>query len=512
MEPLPAGVTGELYIGGAGLAREYLNRPELTAERFVPDPFSQAAGGRLYRTGDLARYAADGSLEFLGRMDHQVKVRGFRIELGEIESVLGRHPGVAEAVVVAREDVPGDKRLVAYVVSPNGPSFASELRGFVSDRLPAHMVPAVFVVLDALPLTPNGKVDRRALPAPGQATLDLVRPFVPPRGPFEEAVAGIWSEVLGVDRVGAHDNFFDLGGHSLKATQVVSRIRDAFQVGTPLRQLFETPTVAGLAESIEAARRRGDRPEAPPIRRIPREGAVPLSFSQERLWFLDQLQPGSTAYSLPLALRLAGSLNVEALRRSLEALVRRHESLRTTFANVGGRPVQVVVPAGSWELPLVDLVGCEASQRQAEARRVAREEVQRGFDLCSGPLFRTGLLRLADDEHVLLLTLHHSVADGWSLGVLMRELAILYRALATGETPALPELPVQYADYALWQRDWLKGEALEAQLSYWRRHLLGIPPLLELPTDRPRRATQGLAGGSLMRALPRELSSRVNEL
>jgi amino acid adenylation domain-containing protein/non-ribosomal peptide synthase protein (TIGR01720 family) len=512
MEPLPAGVTGELYIGGAGLSRGYLNRPEITAEKFVPDPFSRVVGGRLYRTGDLARYAADGSLEFLGRMDHQVKVRGFRIELGEVESVLGRHPGVAEAVVMAREDGRGDKRLVAYVVSPSGSSSASELRRFVSERLPGHMVPAAFVMLDAMPLTPNGKVDRRALPAPDQARPDLERPFVLPRGPFEEAVAGIWTEVLGVERVGADDNFFDLGGHSLKATQVISRIRDAFQVGTPLRQLFETPTVAGLAASVEAARGRGERPQAPPIRRTPREGAQPLSFSQERLWFLDQLQPGSTAYSLPLALRLTGSLNVEALRRSLEELVRRHESLRTTFTDVGGRPVQVVAPPESWELPLVDLVELEASDRLAEARRVARAEVNRGFDLSTGPLFRTSLLRLADDEHVLLLTLHHSVADGWSLGVLMRELATLYRALATGQPASLPELPVQYADYARWQRDWLQGEALETQLSYWRRHLRGAPPLLELPTDRTRSATQGLRGGSLMRALPRALSARVNEL
>ena len=322
---LPIGVAGNLYIGGVGLARGYVRRPDLTAEKFIPDPFSGEPGARLYKTGDLARYRPDGNIEFLGRSDHQVKIRGFRIELGEIEGTLGQHPAVREAIVQVQEDGSGEKRLVAYVAAEEeARPTANELRGFLKDKLPEHMVPAVFVLLDAFPLTANGKVDRRALPTPEGRRPELDEAFVACRTPTEELLADIWRQVLGVERVGIYDNFFQLGGHSLLATQVVSRIREAFQVEMPLRRLFETPTVAGLAESIEGGR--GTGLQAPPIVPVPRDGELPLSFAQQRLWFIDQLEPGSSVYNFPAAVRLKGPLNLVALKQSLNEIVKRHEA------------------------------------------------------------------------------------------------------------------------------------------------------------------------------------------
>src|SRR5208282_3949992 len=351
---LPIGATGNLYIGGVGLARGYIGRPDLTGEMFTPDPFSGEPGARLYRTGDLARYRPDGNIEFLGRGDHQVKIRGFRIELGEIEGTLGQHPAVREAIVQAQEVGPGEKRLVAYVVA-DGESrpTTTELRGFLKDKLPVHMVPAVFVLLEVFPLTANGKVNRHALPTPDDRRPELDEAFVACRTPTEDLLAEIWAQVLGVERVGVHDNFFQLGGHSLLATQVVSRIREAFQVEMPLRRLFEAPTVAGLAESIGAGR--GAGLQAPPIVPVPRKGELPLSFAQQRLWFIDQLEPGGSVYNFPAAVRLKGPLNVAALKQSLDEIVKRHEVLRTTFAIVDGRPVQVVAPFLTLALPIVDL-------------------------------------------------------------------------------------------------------------------------------------------------------------
>ena len=382
LRPLPIGVAGHLHIGGVGLARGYLNRPELTAEKFIPDPFSAEPGARMYKTGDLARYLPDGNIEFLGRADHQVKIRGFRIELGEIEAVLGQHPAVREAVVLAREDAPGEKRLVAYVVAE---STADELRRFLKDKLPDHMVPAVFVLLDTLPLLSNGKIDRRALPAPDRTRPELDKTFVAPRTPTEELLAEIWAQLLDLERVGIHDNFFDLGGHSLLATQAVSRMRDAFQVEIPLRRLFEVPTVAGLAESIEAARQAGQNLLAPPILPVPRNGDLALSFAQQRLWFFDQLEPGLSAYNIPAAVRLKGPLNLAALEQSLNEIVKRHESLRTTFGKVEGRPTQVIAPTLTIKLPVVDLRKLPASERETEVRRLVTAEAQRPFDLSTRP-------------------------------------------------------------------------------------------------------------------------------
>ncbi|HWM91847.1 MAG TPA: amino acid adenylation domain-containing protein [Thermoanaerobaculia bacterium] len=470
--PLPAGVAGELCLGGEGLARGYLGRPDLTADSFVPDPFS--TGGRLYRTGDLARHQSDGEIEFLGRIDHQVKIRGVRIELGEIEAVLSGHPEVREAVVTVRERG-GERVLVAYVVGEGA------FRSYLAARLPPAMIPSAFVVLDALPLTQNGKVDLRALPDPDWDEA-ASQGFAAPRTPTEELLAAVWSEVLGRSQVGIHDGFFELGGHSLLATQVVSRVRKTLGVEIPLRALFEAPTIAGLAERVEATRRGGEM-LAPPIVPVPRTGELPASFGQERLWFLDQLGEGGAAYNIPAILRLRGPLSVPRLADALNEVVRRHEALRTTFSLVDeSRVVQIVAPELRLSLPVIEL-------SEAEVRRVAEAEAARPFDLALGPLVRGVLFRTGEEDHQLLLLMHHIVSDGWSMGVLLRELMRLY------EGAALPPLPVQYADFAAWQRGWLQGETLERQLGWWRERLAGLPPLLELPADRPRPPVQGTRGG-----------------
>ncbi len=494
--PSPVGVPGELCIGGAGVARGYLGRPGLTAEKFVPDPFGGEAGARLYRTGDRARWRADGTLEFLGRTDAQVKVRGFRIEPGEVEAALAAAPGVREAAVAVREDAPGERRLVAYVA---GATTAAAVREHLRARLPEHMVPAAVMVLESLPLTPTGKTDRRALPAPETGA---GAEHVAPRTPTEEILAATWAEVLRVERVGAHDDFFALGGHSLLATRVQSRVRAALGVELPLRALFEAPTVAALAERVEAAQRAAEGIELPPLVPAARGGDAPLSFAQERLWVIDRLDPGSGVYNMPFAFRLAGPLDVAALRAALGALAERHESLRTVFPEVDGGPVQRVLPAAPVPLPLAELSGLPDGERAARVRALAAAEARRGFDLEAGPLFRASLLRLAAGEHVLLLSLHHVVGDGWSMGVLFRELSALYAAFAEGLPSPLPAPALQYADFAAWQRGWLAGDVLERQLAFWRGRLEGAPPALELPADRPRPAVWSTDGAIHPFAVP----------
>ncbi|HEX2093612.1 MAG TPA: amino acid adenylation domain-containing protein, partial [Longimicrobiaceae bacterium] len=504
LRPLPYGAPGELYVGGAGVARGYLGRPDLTAERFLPDPFSPAPGARMYRTGDRGRRLADGTLEFLGRVDHQVKVRGFRVELGEVEAALAALPGVREGAVVARPDGSGEVRLVGYVAAAGGtPPDPVELRGRLMDRLPDYMVPSPLVVLDRMPLTPNGKVDRDALPDPEDT--GGRRAFVAPRTPTEERLARIWVEVLGVERVGAEDHFFELGGHSLLATQLVSRVREAFRVELPLRAVFEAPVLAELARRMEALR--GEAPpadEVPPLSLVPGDAGVarPLSFAQQRLWFLDRLQPGSTAYNMLLALRLRGALDPRVLERTLAEVVRRHEALRTTFGEHAGAPVQVIHPVAGVSLPVPDLSGIPAEAREAEALRIVADEGRLPFDLECGPLLRVRLVRLAERDHVLVLALHHIVSDGWSMGVLFREVAALYEAFSRGEPSPLSDLPLQYADFAAWQRERLRGEALERETAWWRERLAGAPPVLEIPTDHPRRPMPGERGTLVTRLLP----------
>ncbi|MBA2675111.1 non-ribosomal peptide synthetase, partial [Ramlibacter sp.] len=508
LEPVPAGVPGELYVAGAGLARGYLNRPGLTAERFLPDPYG-APGTRMYRSGDLARRLADGSIGYLGRIDHQVKIRGFRIELGEIEAALARQPGVRQALVLAREDAPGDKRLVAYVAGDG--LDAGALRAALKHGLPAYMVPAHYVLLAALPLNANGKVDRQALPAPdaGGASANA---YEAPRRPTEQALAGIWARVLKLDKVGAHDDFFALGGHSLLATQVVSAMRAAFAVELPLRALFEAPTLAELALRLDQARAEDKGAAAAPIAAVPRDAPLALSYAQQRLWFLDQLEEASAFYNIAAALRMAGTLDGQALERALNEVVRRHEALRTRFVSEQGEPVQRIAHEMRLWLHPIDLTGLPAGERQARARWLAQDEAQSPFDLSAGPLIRARLLKLAEDEHILLFTVHHIVSDGWSMGVLVREVAALYAAYVAGQDSPLPELPIQYADYAHWQRQWLSGVVLEEQLGYWKQRLQGIPTLLALPTDRPRPVIQSHAGATLKFKVPAEATAALYAL
>ena len=512
MRPVPIGIPGALYMGGEGVTRGYLHRPDLTADRFIPDPYGPP-GSRLYRVGDLVRYLPTGELDFLGRLDHQVKVRGFRIELGEIESALTRHPEVQEAAVLALPDVLGGNRLIAYVESPRDLA-AGELRAHLKRSLPDYMVPSAFVLLRGLPLTPNGKIDRRALAALAAMPLQAEGAKdedQAPRTHAEAVLAGIWSEVFGRP-VGVRDDFFDLGGHSLLATRVVSRVRKALGVELPVRRLFERPTVAGLAESVEAALGVGGAgalETAPPIEPIPRTGPLPLSFSQRRLWFLDQLDRGSAVYSIPYPLSLEGDLDPRVLRSALTEVVRRHEALRTTFPSLDGEPYQAIAPAAPFPLPVIDLAGLPETLRSAAAEALVEEESRRPFDLGCGPLFRAALLRLEPARHVLLVAMHHIVSDAWSLEILLRELAALYEAGTTGRPSPLPELPVQYADFAVWQRQWMGGGALSRQLEYWRRQLAGAPAGLDLPTDFPRPAVQTFEGSSRGAELPASLSAEV---
>jgi amino acid adenylation domain-containing protein/non-ribosomal peptide synthase protein (TIGR01720 family) len=520
-QPVPVGVPGELYIGGDGLARGYLNRPKLTAEKFIEWPMadylssSSAIGHRpsairLYRSGDLARFLPDGSIEFLGRLDQQVKIRGFRIEPGEIEATLTAHPSVREALVIAREDEPGDKRLVAYLISQAETS-ASQLREYLKERLPEYMLPSAFVRLEAFPLSPNGKVERKALPAP-DGSQGASEGSAPPRSALEELLAGMWRELLRVERVGIYDNFFELGGHSLLATQLAARIREVFGIELPLRAVFEAATIAGLAARLEAARQAAPTSSAPPIRRIPRDGELPLSFAQQRLWFLSQLEPDGHSYNIPTAVRLHGQLNVAALEDCLSEIIRRHESLRTVFAAPDGRAVQVIAEEADFTLPQTDLRHLPEAEREAEARRMAEAEFKRGFDLARGPLLRCRLLRLADEDHILVMVMHHIISDGWSNSVLISEVGALYQAFSCGHPAPLPELAVQYADYAAWQREWLQGATLREQLSFWREQLGGHPLELALPTDHPRPAVQTFTGANHTFCLPDHLAAAVRQL
>jgi amino acid adenylation domain-containing protein len=498
LNPVPVGVAGELHIAGEGLARAYLRRPGLTAEKFIANPFG-AAGSRMYKSGDLVRHTSDGTLEYLGRIDHQVKVRGFRIELGEIESCLLLDPAVRDAVVVAREDEALGKRLVAYVVLRDQDAVDTEaLRAALRARLPEYMVPAQLVSLPALPLNANGKVDRKALPAPDRDALPG-RTYEAPVGDVENALASLWEQILHVEQVSRNDDFFELGGHSLLATQVVSKIRQALRVDLPVRALFEAPTVAALALRVQAC---AGHDAAPPLVPVERDGPLPLSFAQQRLWFLDQFEPGTPLYNMPAAIRLRGRLDREALQRTLDEIVRRHESLRTRFELHEGVPVQVIAPELALTIGLADLQDLPLGEREGQARALAQEEARRPFDLANGPLLRACLLCLDEEEHVFVLTMHHIVSDGWSVGVLVREWALLYSAYAQGQASPLAPLAVQYADFAHWQREWLSGEVQARQLDYWRAQLHDAPALLNLPLDRPRPPVQSRRGASLPFTVP----------
>jgi amino acid adenylation domain-containing protein len=522
MQPVPVGVPGELWIGGIGLARGYRGRPDLTAERFVRNPFDSRGDARIYRTGDVVRYLPDGDVEYIGRADHQVKVRGFRIELGEVEAGLRRHQGIRDAVVVAREDDTGDTTLVAYLTADTPAPDASELRALLQRTLPDFMIPSAFVALAAFPLTPNGKIDRKALPAPDD-TSRATGEYVAPRTELERALAEIWQQVLTIERVGAHDDFFALGGHSLLATKLVSRVQERLRADVPLRAVFEAPTLETFAAAVERARAATSAvtvlPALRALPRTPRRLAVapgedvyvlPTSYAERRLWFLDRFEPDSAAYNVPLAVRLRGALDVEALERALNGLAARHESLRTVFTLIDGVPHRVVRPPRPTSLSVTDLGGLEDAEERARA--LVRQDSARPFDLEVGPLLRAGLLRLSQDEHVFVLTLHHIIVDAWSIGVLNRELSALYAASLEGRSPELPDLPIQYGDFAASQEEWIASGALDAELDYWRGRLAGAPALLDLPTDRVRPTKQSFRGATLETVIPKRLAERVRAL
>ncbi|WP_413176159.1 amino acid adenylation domain-containing protein [Anabaena azotica] len=471
LQPVPIGISGELYLGGAGLARGYLNRKDLTSERFIANPFVE--DGRLYKTGDLARYLPDGNIEFLGRIDHQVKIRGFRIELGEIETLLSQHSQVQQAVVIVREDDPGNKYLTAYVVGETETLTSSKLRQFLKEHLPEYMIPTAFVILKTLPLTPNGKVDRRVLPKPDTTNSELEAAFVAPRTWLEEQLAEIWCTVLHRQQVGIHDNFFELGGHSLLVTSVISRIRESLDIAIPLRSLFTAPTIAELAQLIIQKPRGFDTTldTLPPLIPQVRDRYIPLSFAQESIWYLQQLTPESCAYNSFFILRFTGTLSVSVLESGFNEIIRRHEILRTTFTVVEGQPVQIITPSLTIPLEIIDLQNLPQKERISEAQKLAALQYQHHFDLASDPLIKTTLLRLAQQEHWLIINIHHIITDGWSFGLLLEELRILYAAFANGLPSPLPELPVQYADFTLWQRQYFNEKVIERQLAYWLQKL-----------------------------------------
>ncbi|MDQ3827214.1 MAG: condensation domain-containing protein, partial [Actinomycetota bacterium] len=511
LHPVPIGVAGELYLAGAQVTRGYLNRPGLTAQRFVANPFG-APGSRMYRTGDLVRWTPGGVLQYLRRADDQIKIRGFRIEPGEIETALLRHPNLAQAAVVAREDAPENKRLVAYVVPALGGGIprSAELRELLGKVLPDYMVPSTFVTLDELPLTLSGKINRKALPAPNFRPLTRVG-YVAPRTDTEQVVARIWAEVLRVDQIGAEDNFFELGGDSILSIRVVSRLRAIFGVDVSPRIIFTHPTVAGVATALRADALAGHSHADSAIPALPREGHLPMSFAQQRLWFLNEFEPDSAEYVLPTALRLRGALDVDALSRALTALVARHESLRTTFDAVDGQGVQLIHFPSDVPIAVVDLTTVSEADRDDDVQRALAQEVSRPFDLRRGPLLRAQLMRLADHDQVLVITLHHIVTDGWSMGVLVDDLSTAYAAALHAPAVDLPAPALQYADFAAWQRDRLSEAVLGEQLDYWKERLAGLSPL-ELPTDRPRPAIRTSAGAVHDFVVPAEVATRLKEL
>lgn len=507
LNTLPVGVPGELYVGGTGLARAYFRRPGLSAERFIPHPFGEA-GSRLYRTGDLVRFLPDGNIEFLGRMDKQLKLRGFRIEPGEIEALLAQHPSVRESVVLLDDTSAADKRIIAFVVADSGTA-ASELRAYLKDRLPDYMIPSAFKLLEELPLTPNGKIDRKALLRMPLDNSGLEKSYVPPSTPEEEVVAEIWADVLSVGRVGLHDNFFELGGHSLLATQVISRVRKMYQVDLSLRYLFENPTIAAFVGGIS---RREARIESEELKAIDRRGSLPLSFAQERLWFLDRLVPDSPFYNMSAAFVITGPLQIDKLAKTFKELLKRHETLRTSFiADEAGVPSQKIDPDLTIEMPVIDLQTLTRGEQEAEVRRLTKQEAEKVFDLTQAPLLRSTLLKLSEEEHVLLMTMHHIISDGWSLGVLNREIGSIYNAFSAGNDSPLPELEVQYADFSVWQRRWLGKGVYESQLAYWKEQLNNLP-LLDIPTDKARPAVATYHGAVEFIEIPADLTRKLRDL
>ncbi|MEO8338251.1 MAG: amino acid adenylation domain-containing protein [Nitrospirota bacterium] len=510
LEPVPIGVPGELYVAGDCLARGYVNQPQLTQERFLAHPYM--AGARLYRTGDLARYREDGNVEFLGRVDQQVKLRGYRIELGEVEYVLSNFPGVYQAAVLLRQDKPEQQRLVGYVSGqPSLQTMLDHVRSYLAARLPHYMVPSVIIWVEAMPLSATGKVNRRALPVPEETAVQAAA-RIAPRNQTEESLAELWKSVLAVPEVGIHDNFFEQGGHSLLATQLVSRMREVFEVEVSLRVIFEQPTIVALAEEVTRLRRGEQKASAiPPIVRVSRDQPLPLSYSQQRMWLMYRLAPHGTAYNMPFASRQMGPLNKSALRSTIDTICKRHEAFRTTFAMTSEGPVQIISPFRPPHWVEVDLLSrLSDEQRRQEASRLVEQEATQPFDLETGPLARFLLIEVGPEDHVLVLTMHHIIGDQWSFGVIGSEFALFYNAFCRGEVPLAKPIPLQYGDYAVWQRRCLTDEWLSTQSEYWQTKLAGLSKL-SLPTDYPRPVVQTFNGSHCMLELPASLIERLKQ-
>ncbi|HEX8560261.1 MAG TPA: amino acid adenylation domain-containing protein, partial [Pyrinomonadaceae bacterium] len=505
------GAVGEIHIQTEYRSHGYYNEPELTKEVFVQNPFNDDPSDILHKTGDFGRLLKGGEVEILGRRDQQVKVRGVRVELGEIENLLRGHEDVADVAVVDRDDAEGNKFLVAYLTMSNG-TRAEDLRPYLSERLPEAMMPSAFVQLEQLPRTLNGKIDRKALPALEAMRAEKEAGEFTPRNPVEEIVAGIWREVLRLPAVGRSGNFFNLGGHSLLVTQVLARVRECLEVELPVRSLFEAPTIEQFSQLIQERLSEGRKSELPAIRPVPRDGELPLSFAQQRMWLFEQLAGGTGAFNISMGVRLRGALNVAALEQTFGEIIRRHESLRTIFPAAGDRPLQVIQPPRAFGLHFVDLTSLPEAEREGEAARLAREETLRRFDLARGPLIRPTLLKMRDGEHVVVCTMHHIIGDGQSFEVIISEMSRIYSAVSQGQPSPLPELQVQYADFAAWQRQWLQGEVLETRLAYWRRQLAGAPESLNLPRRSERPKVQRFTGARHEVRISAELTEALREL
>ena len=507
LNKVPIGVTGEICITGPSLARGYLNRPTLTAEKFINNPFIPEE--RLYKTGDLGRFLPDGNIEFIGRIDHLVKIRGFRIELGEIETVLGQHPQIQQVLAIALEDTRGDKYIAAYVTNDSENLTTKEIREFLKQRLPEYMLPSAYIILKAFPLTSNGKIDRRALKAPNLEELRQ-NTFVAPRNPTEEIIASIIANVLGLEQIGIHDNFFELGGHSLLAIRVVSRVSEAFTTDIPLRRLFESPTVAELAQLITSLSPTDSTKLPPTIPSVSQDRhEFPLSFAQSRLWFLDQLEEQSATYNTAFVTRIAGSLDLQILEKVIQEILNRHSVLRTNFKIVNGSPIQVINPI---DANVLNVITVDSAISESELQKLLNAQVRKRFNLAEDRLFQATVWQISDQSYLLGIAIHHIITDGWSIGILRQEISSLYTAFVNGKTSPLADLRIQYSDYAVWQREWLTGETLANQLQYWQQQLADAPPLLNLPTDRSRPAVQTFGGGTVSFVLDIQLTQQLEQL
>jgi len=508
----PVGVKGELFIGGVSLARGYYKKPHLTAERFIPNLYSNIPGDRLYKTGDIARFLPDGNIEFLGRSDYQIKLRGFRIELGEIENAISEFKNIKDSVVVVKDDTNGDKRLIAYFLQKGNSIIDTiKLREFVSGRTPDYMIPSAFIRMDQFPLTPNGKIDRKCLPEPDQGEIQksLELDYIAPRNPTEKIIAGIWSEILAIEKIGIKHNFFLLGGHSLLATQVISRIKTELKVNLPLRFIFEKPTVSDLTSEVEKIKLTSNGQEEEKM--VPRaiQENIPLSFAQERLWFLDQIEPNSPFYNMPESYRIKGIIDLNILETCFNDIIIRHESLRTFFISEDGNPYQSIQDSYKLEIPLIDLSNLPLTERDEESKVIIEEESKTPIPISKVPLFRIKIIKYDENDHIFLMTIHHIISDDWSTKVIIKELTALYQSYQQRTKLIIPPLKIQYADYSIWQREWLKDERLQTHIDYWKNQLTGIPTLLELPTDHSRPNVQTFNGDYITFNIPSSVTSSI---